>query len=135
MKFGAVTPILRMFDVAKAREFYLDFLDFEVDFEHRFEPDLPLYMEITRGDCRLSLSEHHGDVSPGAHIRIRMEGIEEFQRQLLGKALWLRAAGPRGDAMGARGSSRRSLRESGGILRAEQRRKPGKWASCASPTT
>jgi catechol 2,3-dioxygenase-like lactoylglutathione lyase family enzyme len=85
MKFGAVTPILRMFDVAKAREFYIDFLDFEVDFEHRFEPDLPLYMEITRGDCRLSLSEHHGDVSPGAHIRIRMEGIEEFQRQLLAK--------------------------------------------------
>ena len=54
MKFGPITPLLRMFDIAKAREFYIDFLGFEVDFEHRFEPDLPLYMEITRGDCRLS---------------------------------------------------------------------------------
>ena len=36
MKFGAETPILRIFDIAKAREFYLDFLGFAVDWEHRF---------------------------------------------------------------------------------------------------
>ena len=29
-------PILRMFDVAKAREFYVEYLGFTVDFEHRF---------------------------------------------------------------------------------------------------
>ena len=43
-QFLKTTPILRMFDVRKAREFYLDFLGFKVDFEHRFEPSLPLYM-------------------------------------------------------------------------------------------
>jgi len=74
-----------MFDVGKAREFYIDFLGFEVEFEHRFEPDLPLYMGLARGDCRLHLSEHHGDGAPGANIRIAMQGIEEFHRQLLGK--------------------------------------------------
>jgi len=40
--FDKPIPILRMFDEAKAREFYLDFLGFSVEFEHRFEADLPL---------------------------------------------------------------------------------------------
>ena len=63
-----------MFDVAKAREFYLGFLGFSVDWEHRFEPELPLYMQVARGDCRLHLSEHHGDGAPGANVRIAIEG-------------------------------------------------------------
>jgi hypothetical protein len=37
---GKVTPILRSFDDAKARELYIDFLGFKVDWDHRFEPDL-----------------------------------------------------------------------------------------------
>ena len=36
MKLGVVTPILRIFDEAKAREFYVDFLGFTVDYERRF---------------------------------------------------------------------------------------------------
>ena len=43
MKLGKTTPILRIFDEAKAKEFYVDFLGFKVDWEHRFEPGLPLY--------------------------------------------------------------------------------------------
>ena len=50
------TPILRSFDEAKAREFYLDFLGFQVVFEHRFEPGLPLYMGVARGAWRLRAS-------------------------------------------------------------------------------
>jgi catechol 2,3-dioxygenase-like lactoylglutathione lyase family enzyme len=33
MKLGRTTPILRIFDVAKAREFYVDRLGFQVDWE------------------------------------------------------------------------------------------------------
>jgi catechol 2,3-dioxygenase-like lactoylglutathione lyase family enzyme len=40
---GRVVPILRILDVAKAKEFYGDFLGFQIDWEHRFGPDLPLY--------------------------------------------------------------------------------------------
>ncbi len=36
-------PILRIFDVAKAMEFYIDFLGFSVDWEHRFGENFPLY--------------------------------------------------------------------------------------------
>ena len=37
MALGIPVPILRMFDEAKTREFYCDFLGFTVDWEHRFE--------------------------------------------------------------------------------------------------
>ena len=83
MKIGNTTPILRSFDEAKAREFYIGFLGFKLDFEHRFEPALPLYMQVSRGDCILHLSEHHGDASPGAAMRIAVDDIDAFHRELL----------------------------------------------------
>lgn len=86
MKFGNMTPILRIFDERKAKEFYLDFLGFTMDWEHRFEPGLPLYMQVSREGCVLHLSEHHGDCCPGAAVRIETDGLETFQRELSDKA-------------------------------------------------
>ncbi|WP_457818672.1 glyoxalase superfamily protein, partial [Staphylococcus aureus] len=57
MVLSPAIPILRIFSVEKAREFYLDFLGFQVDWEHRFEPDLPLYMQVRRSGLTLHLSE------------------------------------------------------------------------------
>ncbi len=37
-------PILRIFDEEKAREFYVDFLGMSLEWAHRFEPGLPIYM-------------------------------------------------------------------------------------------
>ncbi|MCM3628663.1 VOC family protein [Paenibacillus glycanilyticus] len=85
MKLEQLVPILRIFDEAKAREFYLDFLGFSVDWEHRFEPDTPLYMQVSKGNIRLHLSEHHGDSSPGSSVRIEMSGIRELHKDLLDK--------------------------------------------------
>ena len=78
-------PILRMFDVAKAREFYLEYLGFSVDFEHRFYDGAPLFMGLSRGGILLYLSEHHGDGSPGAHVVIQMTGVVELHRELQSK--------------------------------------------------
>lgn len=80
--FIKTIPILRMFDERKAREFYLEFLSFCVEFEHRFEPGLPLYLGIEREGLQLHLSEHHGDASPGATIFIPVQNIELFRDQL-----------------------------------------------------
>jgi uncharacterized glyoxalase superfamily protein PhnB len=85
MSCGRVTPILRSFDEAKAKEFYVGFLGFTIDFAHRFEPGLPLYMQVSKDGCVLHLSEHHGDCTPGAAIKIQISDIEEFQQQLLKK--------------------------------------------------
>lgn len=80
-----VIPILRIFDEEKARQFYMDFLGFSMEWEHRFGDNFPLYMEISQGECIIHLSEHHGDCSPGSAVRIEMEGIEAYQQQLLAK--------------------------------------------------
>ena len=85
MNFGKTTPILRIFDEAKAREFYVDFLGFKVDWEHRFQAGLPLYMQISKDSCIIHLSEHHGDCNPGAAMRIETEQLEAFQKQLAAK--------------------------------------------------
>jgi uncharacterized glyoxalase superfamily protein PhnB len=77
---------LRIFDVAKAPEFYCDVLGFKVDWEHRFEPGLPMYIQVSRGTLRFHLSEHHGDGSPGAHVFVEMTGIEGFHREVTDKS-------------------------------------------------
>ena len=79
----SLTPILRMFDEVKAKEFYVQFLGFDVDWEHRHEPGFPLYMQVSRGSVRLHLSEHHGDCCPGSAVRIETERIEELHACLL----------------------------------------------------
>lgn len=78
-------PILRSFDEAKAREFYVDWLGFTVDWEHRFEPNTPLYMQVSRDGLVLHISEHHGDGSPGSHLRVEVTGLREFHRELIDK--------------------------------------------------
>jgi catechol 2,3-dioxygenase-like lactoylglutathione lyase family enzyme len=83
---GKPTPILRIFDEAKAREFYVDFLGFKVDWEHRFEPGLPLYMQVSRDSCVLHLSEHHGDATPGSAMRIEASDLEALHRELTARA-------------------------------------------------
>lgn len=79
-------PILRSFDEAKAREFYVDWLGFAVDWEHRFEPTAPLYMQVSRAGIVLHVSEHHGDGSPGAHVRVEVTGVRAYHAELIGKA-------------------------------------------------
>lgn len=85
ISFERVIPILRIFDVAKADEFYGGYLGFVVDWNHRFDDNAPLYRQISRGDLILHLSEHHGDGSPGARLRVTMRGVEAFHRELVSK--------------------------------------------------
>jgi len=82
MEFLAITPVLRIFDTAKAREFYVDYLGFTWDWEHRFDARAPLYAQVSRGPIRFHLSEHHGDGSPGAVANVWLTGIDDFHREL-----------------------------------------------------
>lgn len=81
----ASTPILRIYNIEKAKDFYIGFLEYTVDWEHRFEENLPIYMQISNGNCVLHLSEHHADSTPGAALRIEVENIKELQFKLLAK--------------------------------------------------
>jgi len=83
--FQRSVPVLRMFDVVKTREFYIDYLGFSVDFEHRFHDDAPLFMGMSRDGLTFFLSEHHGDGSPGSHVVVQMRGVDDLHRELAAK--------------------------------------------------
>lgn len=87
-------PLLRLFDYAKVREFYVDWLGFQVEWEHRFAPGMPLYVQVSREGMRLHLTEHHGDCSPGAKVFIDCQGLAGYHRELLGKKYAFNRPGP-----------------------------------------
>jgi len=82
MKLCSAIPIIRIFSVDKAKEFYLDFLGFSLEWEHRFGEDFPLYAQIRRSGLTLHLSEHHGDGTPGSAIFVPVEDIDSLHREL-----------------------------------------------------
>lgn len=78
----AVVPILRIFDEDAAAAFYEDFLGFRRNWEHRFEPGMPLYAEVERCGITLHLSGHHGDCCPGATVFVWMRGLDAFHAEI-----------------------------------------------------
>ena len=78
-------PILRIFDVEKAKAFYVGFLGFKVEWEHRFDTVAPVYMEVSHAGCTLHLSEHHGDCCPGSTVFLRVTGLDEYHREISAK--------------------------------------------------
>jgi len=39
-------------------------------------------MQVSRGNCVIHLSEHHGDCSPGSAIRVKVNNIESLHSTL-----------------------------------------------------
>ena len=85
MKLSDSIPVFRMFDVDKAKEFYCEFLGGKVDWEHQFEPNTPVYMQVSIDQVTLHLSEHHGDAAPGSTLRILCDDLDGYNTELLAK--------------------------------------------------
>jgi catechol 2,3-dioxygenase-like lactoylglutathione lyase family enzyme len=85
VEFHRAIPILRMFDVEKAKQFYVNFLGFKIDWEHRFDAEAPLYVQISRGNLIFHLSEHHGDGSPGTTVFVVLGGLRAFHQEISAK--------------------------------------------------
>ena len=71
-------PVLRMFDEAEARAFYVDYLGFEVDWESRFSPTAPVYMQIHLGDAILHLNGHAKEDAPISQVNIPVLGLQKY---------------------------------------------------------
>lgn len=82
IEFHRAIPIFRIYSLEKAREFYVGFLGFKVDWEHTFEPDAPVFMQVSRDGLLIYLSEHHGDGTPGSIAYVTMTGVRELHREL-----------------------------------------------------
>ena len=81
-KKQTVIPVLRILDEGKAKEFYVEWLGFSIDWEHRFGENFPIYFQISKDDIVVHLTEHHGDCIPGSRIRIYVNGLETYIDQL-----------------------------------------------------
>ena len=80
-----VISILRIFDTQKASEFYIDWLGFKIDWQHRFSEEAPLYMQVSNAGIVLHLSEHHADTTPGTRVYLEVEQLKEYHHQLMDK--------------------------------------------------
>ena len=83
MAFTNITPILRILDEQSARAFYVDYLGFKVDWEYRGEG--PLYMQVSLGEILLHLSEHSGDATVGAALKLHTDDVEKYVDDLAAK--------------------------------------------------
>jgi catechol 2,3-dioxygenase-like lactoylglutathione lyase family enzyme len=70
-----VIPILRVADAAAAVAWY-ERLGFAQQWEHRFAPGLPAFVEVARGGIRLFLSEHEGDARPDTLVYLRVRDVD-----------------------------------------------------------
>lgn len=70
-----LAPVLHVADGDAAAAWY-GRLGFVRQWEHRFEPGMPLYVGIARGDLHLHLSEHTGDARPGALVYLYVDDVD-----------------------------------------------------------
>lgn len=82
---GSPVPVLRVQRVDDVRPFYVDYLGFTVELEHRFAPDLPLYVRVARDAVRLDLSEHHGDGTPGGVVWVPVADATRLADELVAR--------------------------------------------------
>ncbi|MCK7624783.1 glyoxalase superfamily protein [Streptomyces sp. RS10V-4] len=78
-------PVFRIFDVPTAHDFYVGYLGCAIDWEHRFEPGMPLYTQVSRDGLVLHLSEHHGDATPGSTAYVELTGVRALHAELTAK--------------------------------------------------
>ncbi len=81
LQITSVVPILRMFDIAATRRFYVDYLGCTVDWLDG-EGDRPTYMQVTRDGLRLHLSSHHDDGTPGTAVLVIARHLDSLHAEL-----------------------------------------------------
>ncbi|GLQ31957.1 glyoxalase superfamily protein [Litoribrevibacter albus] len=81
MDFKSI-PVLRIFDIAEAKAFYLDYLGMSLDWEHKFDDHSPVYMQVSRGPLVFHLTQHYGDCSPGAKLFIHVSDLEALYAEM-----------------------------------------------------
>jgi len=74
-------PTFRILDYAKAIEFYIEGLGFDIDWEHRFSPNEPIYMQISRNGLTLHLSENKR-FDTGVIVFVDGKELNEFYTEL-----------------------------------------------------
>lgn len=82
-----VIPTLRITSHAKSKEFYVDRLGFRIDWEHRFQPDFPVFMQVSRDELAFFLTEHRGDCPVGGLVHLYVPDVDAWYAEFQAKGV------------------------------------------------
>jgi uncharacterized glyoxalase superfamily protein PhnB len=77
-------PTLGIADYKTAIEFYVNFMGFTIDWEHRFSPSEPVYMQVSKCGLLLHFSENKRFQNPGI-VFVESNNLQAFHTELLKK--------------------------------------------------
>lgn len=81
-----VIPALRITEYARSKDFYLA-IGFQIDWEHRFGADFPVFMKITREGLSLFLTEHAHDCQVGGLVHLYVADVDSWYAEFRTKGL------------------------------------------------
>jgi len=87
-----VVPALRITDCARSKAFYVDGLGFHIEWEHRFEPHLPVFMRVSRDGLAFYLTEHEGDCQVGGLVHLYVPDVDAWYAECLRKGVPVKEA-------------------------------------------
>ena len=82
-----VVPALRITNYDRSKAFYVDQLGFRIEWEHRFEPNLPAFMAVARDGMQIYLSEHSGDCQVGGLVHFVIEDVKAWCREFTARGV------------------------------------------------
>ncbi|MFD2115399.1 glyoxalase superfamily protein [Paenibacillus yanchengensis] len=97
-----VIPAFRITDYSKSKAFYVEGMGFKIDWEHRFEPHFPVFVQISKDDMIIYLTEHTGDCQVGGLIHLFVPDVDEWYAALQVKLSTNIAEPPNEDLEGLR---------------------------------
>lgn len=82
-----VIPTFRISDETRSRAFYVTGLGFHVDWVHRFEPHLPVLLQVSRDGMTLYLSQHVMDCAIGGLVHLFVDRVDDWHAELVGRGV------------------------------------------------
>lgn len=82
-----VMPTLRIADYAISKAFYVDGLGFRIDWEHRFEPHFPVFMQVSRDGLAFFLTAHTGDCPAGGLVHLYVPNVDSWFAEFQGRGV------------------------------------------------
>ncbi|MBO2012331.1 glyoxalase superfamily protein [Hymenobacter negativus] len=79
-----VTPVFLIADESAALAFYIGWLGFRIDWEEQPKRNR-VYLQISRNDVVLHLSDSPADSAMGAAVRMEVRGLPAYHRRLMSK--------------------------------------------------
>lgn len=80
-----VIPAFRITDYTRSKDFYVEGMGFQIDWEHRFEPHFPVFAQVTKDEMTIYLTEHTGDCKVGGLVHLFVPNVDNWYMELRSK--------------------------------------------------